>query len=84
MRKLGMGAPVECILLLSRIVKAAGFGWAAGVQGGIPGAEVASVLDPGAGAQKASSRPWRLAAKEAAEGASLSEQLCCVVSGAQP
>lgn len=53
---------------VSRIVKAAGFGRAAGAQGGFPGAEVASVLDPGAGAQKASSRPWRLAVKEAAEG----------------
>ena len=79
-----MGAPVECILLLSRIVKAAGFGWAAGVQGGIPGAEVALVLDPGAGAQKASSRPWCLAVKEVAEVASSSEQLCCVVLEAQP
>ena len=56
--KIGKGAPLECILLSSRIVKAAGSEWVAGVRSGIPEAEVASVLDPGAGAQKASSRPW--------------------------
>lgn len=45
-RKLGMGAPMECILLLSRSVRVAGSGWAAGVEDRVPGAAVALALEP--------------------------------------
>ena len=45
-RKLGMGAPMECILLLSGSVRVAGSGWAAGVEDRVPGAAVALALKP--------------------------------------
>ena len=44
--KLGMGAPMECILLLSRSVRVVGSGWAAGVEDRIPGATVPLALEP--------------------------------------